>query len=138
MLKLTKYISRILNLIEREGLHKTTDLAKRLKMSPAGVHKQLKRLKEAGVLKEGYEIDYTPFGHIQIMLLLELYRPLDTRFISSFRGIPEVKAVSAAEGDFDIVIHAVFPDERKMRHFLNTLLTYNEKIKEHKIVMLRK
>ena len=136
VLKLTKTTEKRLGLIEKENLSKTTDMSKRLGITPAGVHRHLKKLRGADALKFGCSINYAAFGQIQAMFLLELFRPADRKVIDNLKEIANVKRVMGVDGDYDYIIFAVFKTEQEMRQFLTTVLSFNTKIKSYKVAML--
>jgi len=136
MFKLTPTIGRILELIEKKGLSKTTDLAKELGMTPAGVHRHIKRLKKAKAIRSGYNVNYSAFGRIQALLMFEFFRPVDRSVIKELEKTGYVKRVLRTEGDYDYLIFAVFKNEEELRNFLMSTLAYNDKIRGYKIAIL--
>ncbi|HJW97198.1 MAG TPA: Lrp/AsnC family transcriptional regulator [archaeon] len=136
MIKLTPVIERILGLMEKHNLSKTTDLAEKMDLTPAGVHRYIKRLKKAKAIRQGYAINYSAFGHIQAMLLFEFYRPVDPAVIRELGKAGFVKRMMRTEGDYDCVLFAVFRNEEELRNFLMSTLAYNDKIRGYKIAIL--
>jgi DNA-binding Lrp family transcriptional regulator len=136
MIKTTRVISRILELIEKKNVSKITDFAKELELTPAGVHRYIKRLKKAKAIRYGFSVNYTAFGHIQAMLLFEMYRPLDKDVMKDILKTGFVKKVMRTEGDYDYVVFAVFRNEEELRNFLMSTLSYNDRIKGYKIAIL--
>jgi DNA-binding Lrp family transcriptional regulator len=136
MIKPTRVISRILDLIEKKNVAKITEFAEHLDLTPAGVHRYIKRLKKAGAIRYGYSVNYTAFGQIQAMLLFEMYRPLDANVMKDISKAESVKKVMRTEGDCDYVVFAAFRSEEELRNFLMSTLSYNDRIKGYKIAIL--
>jgi len=138
MIRLTPTIERILGLMEKQKLSKITDLAEKMELTPAGVHRYIKRLKKAKAIRLGYSVNYAAFGHIQAMLLFEFYRPVDPAVIKELSKAGFVKKVMRTEGDYDCVLFAAFRNEEEMRNFLMSTLAYNDRIRGYKIAILAK
>ena len=136
-MKITRQVDRILNLIEKENITKITDFAKKLNITPAGAFGHISRMKKSGAIKDSYKIDYTKFGLISVLFLLEMFQPVDAFFIDEVKKIKNVKKIERVNGDFDYMIFSVFPSEEDMRHFMTTLLFYNDKIRRHSIIILQ-
>jgi len=136
MMKLTPTLERILELMEKQGLSKTTDIAERLELTPAGVHRYIKRLKKERAIRSGYAVNYAAFGHIQALLMFEFFRPVDPRVMDSLKRTGFIKRVMKVEGDFDYLAFAVFRSEVELRNFLMSALAYNDRIRGYKIAIL--
>jgi DNA-binding Lrp family transcriptional regulator len=136
MIKTTRMISRILELIEKKNVSKITDFAEEMDLTPAGVHRYIKKMKKAKAIRYGYSVNYAAFGHIQAMLLFEMYRPLDMEVMKEIVKTDFVKRVMRTEGDYDYVVFAVFRNEEELRNFLMSTLSYNDRIKGYKIAIL--
>ena len=136
MIKLTPTIARILELMEKQNLSKTTDLAGRLSLTPAGVHRYIKKLKKARAIRSGYAINYAAFGQIQALLMFEFFRPVDSRVMESLKKTGFIKRTIKVEGDYDYLAFAVFRNEEELRNFLMSTLAYNDRIRGYKIAIL--
>lgn len=136
MIKLTPTIARILELMEKQNLSKTTDLARKLNLTPAGVHRYIKKLKEAKAIRSGYTVNYTAFGQIQALLMFEFFRPVDGSVMDSLKKTGFIKKSIKVEGDYDYLVFAVFRNEEELRNFLMSTLAYNDKIRGYKIAIL--
>jgi DNA-binding Lrp family transcriptional regulator len=136
MLKLTPKISRILDLIEKHKVSKTTDMADRLDMTPAGVHRYIKKLRKARAIRYGYTINYAAFGHIQALVMFEFFRPIQKGPIEELKRMGFIKRVLKVEGDYDYLAFAAFKSEEELRNFLMSTLAYNDRIKGYKIAIL--
>jgi DNA-binding Lrp family transcriptional regulator len=136
MIKLTPTISRILELMEKQNLSKTTELAEKLSLTPAGVHRYIKKLKKAKAIRSGYTVNYTAFGQIQALLMFEFFRPVDGSVIDSLKRTGFIKRATKVEGDYDYLVFAVFRNEEELRNFLMSTLAYNDRIRGYKIAIL--
>ena len=136
MLRLTPTISRILELMEKRNLSKTTDMAEKLNLTPAGVHRYIKKLRKAGAIRQGYAVDYTKFGQIEAVLLFEFFRPVKGAVMDELKKTGFVKKSIKVEGDFDYLVFAVFKNEEELRNFLMSTLAYNDRIRGYKIAIL--
>jgi DNA-binding Lrp family transcriptional regulator len=136
MIKLTPTLERILELMEKQNLSKTTDIAERLDLTPAGVHRYIKKLKKARAIRSGYAVNYAAFGQIQALLMFEFFRPIDGSVMDELKKTGFIKRVMEVEGDFDYLAFAVFRNEEELRNFLMSTLAYNDKIRGHKIAIL--
>lgn len=136
MIRLTPTLAKILELMEKQNLSKTTDLAEKLNLTPAGIHRYIKKLKKAKAIRSGYTINYTAFGQIQALLMFEFFRPVDRSVIDSLKRTGFIKKATKVEGDYDYLVFAVFKNEEELRNFLMSTLAYNDKIKGYKIAIL--
>jgi DNA-binding Lrp family transcriptional regulator len=136
MIKLTPTIARILELMEKQNLSKTTDLAEKLSLTPAGVHRYIKKLKKAKAIRSGYAINYAAFGQIQALLMFEFFRPVDGSVMDSLKKTGFIKKSIKVEGDYDYLVFAVFMNEEELRNFLMSTLAYNDRIRGYKIAIL--
>ncbi len=135
-IKITGSVGAILSLIEEKNITKISDFAKNLNISPAGVHGHIKKLEKRGAIKKSYLINYTKFGLIPVIFLLEFFQPLDRGFIKKINEYGNVKKVMKVQGDFDYLVLALFDNEEQMRHFMTSILVHNDKIRNSKIVIL--
>jgi DNA-binding Lrp family transcriptional regulator len=93
-------------------------------------------MKKAKAIRYGYSVNYAAFGHIQAMLLFEMYRPLDKEVMKEIVKTDFVKRVMRTEGDYDYVVFAVCRNEEELRNFLMSTLSYNDRIKGYKIAII--
>ncbi len=137
-MKLTPSLKRILSLIEEKNATKIADFAKNLNITPAGVHGHIKKLKNGGVIKKSYLVNYSVFGLIPVLFMLEFFQPIDKEFIRKINEHSSVKKILKVGGDFDCIVFTVFENEEQMRHFLTSVLAHNDKIRNFKTIMLGK
>jgi DNA-binding Lrp family transcriptional regulator len=135
-MKLTKALSSILRLIEERDITKISGFAKILNISPAGVHGHVDKMRRGGAIKRSYLVDYSVFGLIPVMFMLEFFRPIDGGFVRELKNYDQVKKLVKVGGDFDYVALTVFENEEHMRHFLTSVLAHNDRIRNFKTVML--
>lgn len=131
-------MSRILSLIEDKNVTKISDFAKNLNITPAGVHGHIKKLERGKAIRKKYIVNYSAFGLLPVLFMLEFFQPLDKSFIQKINEFGNVKRVLKVGGDFDYFVLTVFENEQQMRHFLTSVLAYNDKIRSYKTVMLGK
>ena len=138
-MKLTPSIKKVLSLIEEKNVTKISDFAKNLNISPAGVHGHIKKLVRGKAIKKRYIVNYSAFGRIPVLFMLEFFQPLEEDFIRQIKDeYGNVKKVIRVNGDFDCFVFTVFEDEEQMRHFLTSALAHNDSIRSYKTVMLGK
>ena len=138
-MKLTPSIRKVLSLIEEKNVTKISDFAKNLNISPAGVHGHIKKLVGGKAIKKRYLVNYSAFGRIPVLFMLEFFQPLEEDFIRQIKDeYGNVKKVIRVNGDFDCFVFTVFEDEEQMRHFLTSALAHNDRIRSYKTVMLGK
>jgi DNA-binding Lrp family transcriptional regulator len=137
-MKLTRSLKRILSLIEEKNVTKISEFAKILNISPAGVHGHIKKLVGGKAIERRYLVNYTAFGLIPVLFMLEFFQPLDKGLIAKINEYGNVKRVLKVNGDFDYFVFTVFENEEQMRHFLTSVLAHNEKIRNYKTVIFGK
>jgi DNA-binding Lrp family transcriptional regulator len=137
-MRLTKSIRRVLSLVEEKNVTKISDIAKKLNISPAGVHGHIKKLEKGGAISKRYLVNYKAFGLLPVLFMLEFFQPLDKGFIEKINEYGNVKKVIKVDGDFDYFVLTVFENEQQMRHFLTSILAHNDKIRSYKTVMIGK
>ncbi len=135
-MRLTRSLGRIMSLIETKNITKIADFAKNLNISPAGVHGHIKKLERGGAIRKSYLVNYSAFGLIPVLFMLEFFQPIDRDFIHKINEYGNVKRVQKVDGDFDYFVFTVFENEQQMRHFLTSVLAHNDKIRSYKTVML--
>jgi DNA-binding Lrp family transcriptional regulator len=81
-------------------------------------------------------VNYSAFGLIPVLFMLEFFRPIDRDFIQKINEYGNVKRVQKVGGDFDYFVFTVFENEQQMRHFLTSVMAHNDKIRSYKTVML--
>jgi DNA-binding Lrp family transcriptional regulator len=137
-MRLTKSLRRILSLIEEKNITKISDFAKNLNITPAGVHGHIKKLERGKAIGKKYLVNYSAFGLLPVLFMLEFFQPLDKDFIKKVNEFGNVKRILKVDGDFDYFVLTVFENEQQMRHFLTSVLSHNDKIRSYKTVMLGK
>ncbi len=137
-MRLTKSLGKILSLIEKKNITKISDFAKNLNITPAGVHGHIKKLEREQAIRKKYIVNYSAFGLLPVLFMLEFFQPLDKDFIRKINEFGNVKRILKVDGDFDYFVLTVFENEQQMRHFLTSVLAHNDKIRNYKTVMLGK
>jgi DNA-binding Lrp family transcriptional regulator len=137
-MKLTNALKSVLRLIEEKNVTKTSEFAKILNISPAGVHGHIEKMRKGRAIKKSYLVDYSVFGLIPVMFMLEFFRPIEDGFVEELGNHGDVKKLVKVGGDFDYMVLAVFENEERMRHFLTSVLAHNDKVRSFKTVMLER
>jgi len=115
---------QILDMVKDNARLSIREIAKALGKSPSVVHRRLKRLERAGVIK-GYAalLDYTKLGYgIHALTLLQVEGAYITDIERMLAQEANVRAVYDITGEYDIAIITVFNSVSELDNFIKRIL----------------
>lgn len=110
---------RIIALLQADGRRPNVDIAAALGLAEGTVRKRLERLLSQKVIRITALVDPIQAGYqteAVIMVQVDLSRLEETA--RRLASLPEVQSVAIATGNWDIILNAVFPDDRSLLSFL--------------------
>ncbi|MCG8614963.1 MAG: Lrp/AsnC family transcriptional regulator [Desulfobacterales bacterium] len=118
----------ILKEMQADSRISNNELARRINLSQPAAHTRLKRLKEAGVIKDfTVRLDHELLGFELVCFFqtrLQGHTEADvTEFERQVRGFPEVLECHYLTGEFDHLIKAVFKSRRDLEGFMRNRLS---------------
>jgi len=115
---------QILNMIKDNARLSIREMAKTLRKSPSVVHRRLKRLERAGVVR-GYAtlLDYTKLGYgIHALTLLQVEGAYIADVERMLAQEANVRAVYDITGEYDIAVITVFSSVSELDNFIKKIL----------------
>ena len=119
---------RILAQLQEDASVSSAELARRVDLSPAGLQKRVRKLRDAGVItrqvailsREAIDLDLLCFVHVT----LAHHQPDAVRgFRDAIQSMPEVLECHHLTGEFDYLLKVVVANHRELEHFLVDELT---------------
>jgi Lrp/AsnC family leucine-responsive transcriptional regulator len=118
----------ILSLLQRDARMTSVELARRVRLSPPGLQKRVRRLEQAGVVeryvtlvsREALGLDLLCF--VQVTLVRHEPRAV-AGFREAVRALPEVLECHHLTGEFDYLLKVVVRNHRHLEQFLVDQLT---------------
>jgi DNA-binding Lrp family transcriptional regulator len=119
--------AKLLNLIQEDDQASMADLAQRVKLSPAGVHRRLKKLQDQGVIKKRVALlDRSKVG-IDLLCFLtvsfkENMNPGNrSKLERAMHDLPEVLECYTLTGGIDAILKVAVRDHNALKQFLQRL-----------------
>lgn len=115
---------RLLNELQHDADIRTVDLGKLVGLSPAGVHKRLKRLRERGLIRGTVALlDRNALGlDLLCILTLKFRENLMTENLTALErcvnDFPEVLEAYTLTGSVDAIVKVTVSNHRSLREFL--------------------
>ena len=118
---------RLLARLQEDARVSTAELARQFELSPPGVQKRLRRLKEKGVIeryvtvvnREAVGLDLLCF----VLVMLAHHRPDSVkRFRAGIAAMPEVLECHHLTGEFDCLLKLVVANHEELQRFLERLM----------------
>lgn len=110
---------RIIRLLQDDGRMSNVDVARALSMSEATVRKRVDRLLSEKVIRVVALPDLAAVGYPLVALLTLQVDLAKVEAVSrALAALPEVRWVSYATGEYDLVVEAVFPSDERLWRFL--------------------
>lgn len=134
--------ARILELLQRNSQRTNAELASRVGLSPAAVHKRLKRMRETGPI-ERFTVLLDPHA-----LGLDLLCFIDIRFrhnmspanrenlVGVLEGFPEVLECFTVTGDSDAIMKVLVRDQEHLKEFVERLAASQEVIERARTALV--
>ena len=117
----------LLTALQRDARQTNAELARRVDLSAAGLHKRLRRLEEGGVIT-GYvaQIDREVVGYDMLCFVQVTLQRHEPDAVNNFRrevqSMPEVLECHHLTGEFDYLLKVIVCNRKHLEHFiLNTL-----------------
>ncbi len=100
-------------------------IAKEIGVSDATVRKRIKRMLEAGVIKEfTVLLDYRALGRIiKSFIGLRVHPPKLKEIVEHLEKNPEVMVLYRTTGDVDLLVEVIFSDMEELNSFLESELS---------------
>ena len=118
----------ILQLLQADGRIRNADVARRVGLSAPATHARMKRLEDAGVIRQfATVLDREKLGYdmvcfISVSLQLHQFEAIE-RFKELVRDMPEVLECHHITGEFDYLLKAVFRNRNELQQFIVNRLT---------------
>jgi DNA-binding Lrp family transcriptional regulator len=118
----------ILQLLQADGRISNADVARRVGLSAPATHARMKRLEDAGVIRQfATVLDREKLGYdmvcfISVSLQLHQFEAIE-RFKELVRDMPEVLECHHITGEFDYLLKAVFRNRNELQQFIVNRLT---------------
>jgi DNA-binding Lrp family transcriptional regulator len=118
----------ILQLLQTDGRISNADVARRVGLSAPATHARVKRLEDAGVIRQyATVLDRETLGYdmvcfINVSLQLHQFEAIE-RFKELVRDMPEVLECHHITGEFDYLLKAVFRNRNELQQFIVNRLT---------------
>ncbi|HRN66713.1 MAG TPA: Lrp/AsnC family transcriptional regulator [Promineifilum sp.] len=117
----------LLTALQRDARQTNAELARQVNLSATGLHKRLRRLEEAGVIK-GYvaQVDREAVGYDMLCFVQVTLQRHEPDAVDNFRrevqSMPEVLECHHLTGEFDYLLKVIVCNRKHLEHFiLNTL-----------------
>ena len=123
--KIDETDKRMLNEMIKNHTARHSTLAKKMKLSPAAIHKRIKKLKRMEVL-HGYmpRIDARKLGFdLSVLIFIAINKGKLGEFFAKYSEHPNICSIYNISGKYDLAILGKFHNTEKLDEFLNTLLT---------------
>ncbi len=117
--------ARILNLLQKGEQLSTADLAQRVGLSPAGVHRRLKKLQESGIIHQRVAlVDRHKVGIDLLCILSATFKdnmnPRNRDVLERATAeLPEVLECFMLTGEADVLIKIAVRDHTALKEFLH-------------------
>lgn len=118
----------ILAMLQAEGRISNAEIARRIELSAPATHARVKRLEEAGVIRQHVTlldretIGYDMVCFISVSLQLHQFDAIE-RFKQLVLDMPEVLECHHMTGEFDYLLKAVFRNRDELQQFVVDRLT---------------
>jgi Lrp/AsnC family transcriptional regulator, leucine-responsive regulatory protein len=118
----------LLTSLQQDARQTNTELARRVKLSPAGLQRRLKKLEESGLIdryvallnREAVGLDMLCF----VQVTLQRHQPeLIQQFRALLQNVPEVLECHHITGEYDYLLKVVVRNRHHLEHFLVEILT---------------
>jgi Lrp/AsnC family transcriptional regulator, leucine-responsive regulatory protein len=118
----------LLTALQRDARLTNTELARRVKLSPAGLQRRLKKLEDSGLIdryvallnREAVGLDMLCF----VQVTLQRHQPeLIQQFRALLQDVPEVLECHHITGEYDYLLKVVVRNRHHLEHFLVEILT---------------
>jgi DNA-binding Lrp family transcriptional regulator len=118
----------LLTALQRDARLTNTELARRVKLSPAGLQRRLKKLEESGLIekyvallnREAVGLDMLCF----VQVTLQRHQPeLIQQFRALLQDVPEVLECHHITGEYDYLLKVVVRNRHHLEQFLVEILT---------------
>lgn len=118
----------LLHYLQTDARITNTELAQRVDLSPTGLQKRLRKLEEAGIIKEyATLLDREAIGYDMlcfVQVTLQRHEPAAIeRFKSAVQQMPAVLECYHLTGEYDYLLKIVVHNRRQLEHFLVEVLT---------------
>jgi len=117
----------LLTALQRDARQTNAELARRVDLSAAGLHKRLRRLEEGGVIT-GYvaQVDREVVGYDMLCFVQVTLQRHEPNAVNNFRrevqSMVEVLECHHLTGEFDYLLKVIVCNRKHLEHFiLNTL-----------------
>jgi Lrp/AsnC family transcriptional regulator, leucine-responsive regulatory protein len=118
----------ILDTLQENGRISNVDLAQRISLSPPATHARLKRLEQAGYIRNYVALlDWKKMGYDMVCFInisLQMHQP---DAVANFRArigkMPEVLECHHVTGEFDYLLKVAIRDRRDLERFVVSRLT---------------
>lgn len=115
--------AQILTILAQDGRTPTSEIARRVNLSPAPVARRVDRLEREGVIR-GYTaiIDRSRSGQLEAFTEIRLHGATDTAELSDLlQAVPEVQQLFTIAGDPDALVKLVVSDVEDLHRVVNSL-----------------
>ena len=118
----------LLHHLQADARITNTELAQRVDLSPTGLQKRLRKLEEAGIIKEYVTLlDREAIGYDMlcfVQVTLQRHEPAAIeRFKSTVQEMSAVLECYHLTGEYDYLLKVVVKNRRHLEHFLVDVLT---------------
>lgn len=118
---------KLLTLLQAEGRLSNAELARRLNLSPAAAHARMRKLEEAGVIKQYValldreKIGFDLLCFVHIRMHVHEINSLDS-FQHHVRKLPEVLECHHITGQYDYILKVAVRDRQDLQDFMRSRL----------------
>ncbi len=119
---------KLLSYLQEDARLSNAELARRVNLSPPGLHKRLRRLQDAGVIDRYVTlVNRGALGLDMLCIIQVTMRRHEPQAIDRFRilvqDMPEVLECYSVTGEFDYYLKIAVRNHRHLEHFLMDVLT---------------
>lgn len=119
---------KLLGYLQKNARISNAELARRIDLSPPGLHKRLRRLKENGVIDRYVTLlNREALGYDMLCIIQVTMRRHEPHSIDRFRllvqDMPEVLECYSVTGEFDYYLKIAVRNHKHLEHFLMDVLT---------------
>lgn len=114
---------KLLSILKSDARISTSDLARKLDLSRSTIQSKIKKLEQEGIIK-GYTVIYGDDYQSRLVsahVLIKVVQKLTTRTNQELSNMPEVCALHAISGDFDLIAMLKTESTQALSHVLDEI-----------------
>ncbi|MBV1877944.1 MAG: Lrp/AsnC family transcriptional regulator [Pseudomonadales bacterium] len=115
--------TKLLSLLRENGRRSTSELARELSVSRSTIQSRIRKLEQTGIIKR-YTVEYGSAYEdrlISAQVLIVTHQKMTTRTNQALRAIPQINALYAISGDFDLLALIKTESTEELSHVLDDI-----------------